>query len=281
MKHALNRLIYAAQGGNATNDNPYMLRWLAARLVEKHGEDPKVDFIQAARQRADMLEVGLVEARNARFRGERNLWTAFKAAVTRVCDGVGRSLQDRTADWIYEVCKDDPTDLPERRARFIEEALELVQSLGMSQHDVEQVVAYVFSRPVGMTAQEFGGAHLTMLALANHTGFDVEECSEEELDRCWQQAVIDKIRRKRSTRHERGPLPGVGSVTELDTLHTKPVDASTITVITGDMILSTDKLKSERQELEFENARAPGWGAAVGARHERIQEIDRELARRG
>lgn len=38
-----------------------------------------------------------------------------------------------------------------------------------------------------------------------------------------------------------------------------------------------DKLLAEKARLEADNAAATGWGAAVGARHERIKEIDRAL----
>lgn len=37
-------------------------------------------------------------------------------------------------------------------------------------------------------------------------------------------------------------------------------------------------LEAERAELIAKNEAATSWGAAVGARHERIKEIDRELS---
>ena len=39
-----------------------------------------------------------------------------------------------------------------------------------------------------------------------------------------------------------------------------------------------DKLLAEKARLEADNAAATGWGAAVGARHERIKAIDAMLA---
>lgn len=43
---------------------------------------------------------------------------------------------------------------------------------------------------------------------------------------------------------------------------------------------TTEELKAELQHLTAENARAVSWGAAVGARSERIAGIERELGRR-
>lgn len=40
---------------------------------------------------------------------------------------------------------------------------------------------------------------------------------------------------------------------------------------------TTEELKAELQELIAANEAAPGWGAAVGARSERIAGIEREL----
>lgn len=63
MAVALDRLIRAARGGNADHDNPYMLRWIADRLVNVHGEKAGTDYILALRERAAMLEHGLSAAR--------------------------------------------------------------------------------------------------------------------------------------------------------------------------------------------------------------------------
>lgn len=113
--------------------------------------------------------------------------------------------------WLDEVVHDDPTDLAERRARFLEEALELVQALDMSLVEVIQVAAYVFGRPAGEPQQEYGGVLTTAMVLAQYTGHDLMLCGQAELERCWDPAVIEKIRGKRSRRHGRGPLPGTSA----------------------------------------------------------------------
>lgn len=273
---ALKDLIYAAQGGNATGDTPTLLKQLRMEL-QIRGVDAKEDIMRAADERARMLSEGL---RLARRVTPPSPWVRFKCALERVFDAIFRSYQDRCEDWLTEVCRNDPTDLPERRARFIEEALELVQALGMSESDVMEVVGYVFNRPLGLPGQEFGGAQSTLAVLAAHAGYDLMEEAEQELARVWQPEVMDKIRRKRATRHGRGPLPGDSPV-EIDPGNGQASGKLVTGSITAEHIPSGDALVEERARLVADNEAAQGWGAAVGARHERIQEIDRELTRRG
>ncbi|QEE37971.1 MULTISPECIES: hypothetical protein [unclassified Methylobacterium] len=118
------------------------------------------------------------------------------------------TFQARCQAWLDVVTKDDPTDTEERVARFVEESLELAQSLGLGRNAALQLVHYVFDRPVGVPAQEFGGVATTLAVLAEYTGHDMLACGETELARVWDPAVIEKIRGKRSRRHGRGPLPG-------------------------------------------------------------------------
>ncbi|GJE78140.1 hypothetical protein [Methylorubrum suomiense] len=120
-----------------------------------------------------------------------------------------RDFQARCWDWLDQVTHGDATDLQERIARFVEEALELAQSLGMTHREVLDLTAYVFGRPPGEPHQEYGGLLTTAMVLAHYTGHDLMGCGEQELARCWDPAVIAKIRGKRSRRHGRGPLPGI------------------------------------------------------------------------
>ena len=82
----------------------------------------------------------------------------------------------------------------ERCARFIEEALELVQSLGFKKNRVLALVEYVYDRPKGEPKQELGGVMNTLYLLAITHSMDPLEEGEIELNRCWDN--IDKIRAK-------------------------------------------------------------------------------------
>lgn len=85
-----------------------------------------------------------------------------------------------------------------RGYRFIEEALELVQSTGITKGQVQQLVDYVFERPAGVPFQEFGGVALTLCSMASVNHFILEDCATVELQRCWDR--IEKIREKENAK---------------------------------------------------------------------------------
>lgn len=100
-----------------------------------------------------------------------------------------------------EVCRDGT----ERNHRFLEEALELVQSLGCTASEAHQLVDYVFGRPIGEPMQELGGVQVTLAALCFPHGLDMEAAAETELARVW--TKIDKIRAKQAAKPKHSPLP--------------------------------------------------------------------------
>ncbi|MER8506660.1 hypothetical protein NKH91_17520 [Mesorhizobium sp. M0894] len=93
----------------------------------------------------------------------------------------------------------------ERNHRFLEESLELVQSLGCTANEAHQLVDYVFGRPIGDPHQEAGGVMVTFAALCNAHGISGAVAAENELTRCW--GKIDKIRTKQAAKPKHGPLP--------------------------------------------------------------------------
>lgn len=122
----------------------------------------------------------------------------------------GLSFQKRVLNWLMEcfsneVCRDGV----ERNHRFLEELLELVQSLGCTRSEAHQLVDYVFGRPVGEPFQELGGVMVTMSALASCHDMDFEEAAETELARVW--TKIEKIRAKQLAKPKHSPLPEAAS----------------------------------------------------------------------
>ena len=81
-----------------------------------------------------------------------------------------------------------------RNHRFLEEALELVQSLGCTCEEADRLVTYVFSRPKGAPLQELGGTLVTLATLSNANGFSMEGAATKELENIWMN--INKIREK-------------------------------------------------------------------------------------
>lgn len=71
-----------------------------------------------------------------------------------------------------------------RAARFLEEAVELAQAVGLPKDHAQRALDYVYSRPAGDPAQELGGVSNTQYALAGALGLSVAECEAKEIARC-------------------------------------------------------------------------------------------------
>lgn len=117
-------------------------------------------------------------------------------------------FQKRVLNWLMacfsmEVCR----DTTERNHRFLEEALELVQSTGCTRSEAHQLVNYVFDRPVGDPFQEVGGATITLSALCSCIDIDQDEAGEAELTRISIPAVMEKVRAKQAAKPKHSPLP--------------------------------------------------------------------------
>ena len=129
-----------------------------------------------------------------------------KHTMAEQADGVETSFQARVQPWLIECFGPMIAgDREERNHRFLEEALELVQSTGCTADDAHQLVDYVFGRPVGEKAQEAGGVMVTLAALCLANGLDMHACGETELARIW--TKVEVIRAKQATRPKHSPLP--------------------------------------------------------------------------
>lgn len=131
---------------------------------------------------------------------------ALEAEIEKLREEVGSSVpfQDRVVQWRDACFADDTTEPHERGDRFLEEVLELLQSIGYPRKRIQALVGYVYGRPVGDPAQEVGGTMLTLAMLCHEKGIRLNEAGEAELARVW--TKIDKIREKQATK-PRGPLP--------------------------------------------------------------------------
>lgn len=102
----------------------------------------------------------------------------------------------------------------ERSHRFLEEALELVQSTGISREDCFKLVDYVYNRQVGETKQEVGGVLVTLAVLCSVHGIDMDVAGEDELKRIWEK--IDVIRTKQAAKRRDSALPGYAEEAKRD-----------------------------------------------------------------
>lgn len=120
------------------------------------------------------------------------------------------SFQSRVDPWLIACFGQEiARDRQERAHRFLEEALELVQSAGCTAHEAHQLVAYVYGRPAGEMAQEVGGVMTTLAAFCLAHGLDMHEAGETELARIW--TKVEKIRAKQAAKPKHSPLPEAAS----------------------------------------------------------------------
>lgn len=120
--------------------------------------------------------------------------------------GTGEAFQQRVQPWLM-TCFGEMIagDREERNHRFLEEALELVQSCGCTASEAHQLVDYVYGRPVGEPAQEVGGVMVTLAALCLANGLDMHSDGETELARIW--TKVEAIRAKQAAKPKHSPLP--------------------------------------------------------------------------
>ena len=118
------------------------------------------------------------------------------------------TFQNRVAPWMQECFGTEiSSDKVERNHRFLEEALELVQSTGCSQGEAHQLVDYVYGRAVGDPPQEVGGVMVTLAALCLAHDMDMHAAGEVELARIW--TKVEQIRAKQATKPRNSPLPAL------------------------------------------------------------------------
>ncbi|WP_419902103.1 DUF551 domain-containing protein [Kiloniella sp.] len=116
------------------------------------------------------------------------------------------SFQAGVDSWM-EACfgSEISKDRIERNHRFLEEALELVQSTGCTSSEAHQLVDYVFNRPVGELSQEVGGVIVTLAALCSANDTNLEQNGWTELERIWEKK--NQIRAKQAAKPKHSPLP--------------------------------------------------------------------------
>lgn len=116
-------------------------------------------------------------------------------------------FQSEVADWMLTCFGEEiAADRIERADRFIEEALELAQTIpGFTVERARALVEYVFNRPVGERGQEVGGVGVTLAALCNTYDLNIREEWERELARVW--TKVDAIRAKQASKPVGSALP--------------------------------------------------------------------------
>lgn len=118
-------------------------------------------------------------------------------------------FQNGVEDWMEKTFSFETREnIRERGYRFLEEALELFQSLNLEKEDALKLVEYVFNRPKGEPIQEVGGVGITLAALCNAADILMKRALVDELERVNTPEVIAKIKAKRATRAVPGDYKG-------------------------------------------------------------------------
>jgi hypothetical protein len=111
--------------------------------------------------------------------------------------------QVKVLAWAVAAFGEVAKDPKERAKRFIEEAIELTQAMGVYEDEVLRIVRYVYDRPVGETFQEVGGVSLTLLALCESIGMAADDAEWWELNRVLK-LKIDALRAKQNAKAKAG-----------------------------------------------------------------------------
>ena len=96
------------------------------------------------------------------------------------------------------------TSRRERSLRFMEEALELGQSLGIKEEEAILLVTKVFERPPGQPNQERGGVMVTLLALTDCERADLWQDFLTEWDRINSAEAQERMQRRQKEKQEQG-----------------------------------------------------------------------------
>lgn len=120
-----------------------------------------------------------------------------------------RDFQLCIRDWMKRCFSPATVSNPRERAfRFLEEAVELFQSMDCTKEEAQSLVDYVFGRPKGETEQEIGGVSVTLAALCDAADIDWQRAARDELERINSPEVLAKIRAKRAARVVPGDYKG-------------------------------------------------------------------------
>jgi hypothetical protein len=138
----------------------------------------------------------------------KQLWTAIVNRDAEINKLVKKAkFQERCAAWAATCFgRDWYKNVLGRNFRFLEEALELVQSLGCTKKEALALVDYVYGRPVGEPKQEVGGTRVTLALLCTANNINLADAGEVELARVL--TKLEEIRAKDAAKPFHSPLPG-------------------------------------------------------------------------
>ena len=162
-----------------------------------------ISYQTAAKERIRWLSLRLAEATAMLAASPQGEGSSADADTQPV-----QTFQSRVLPWLIECFGAEIAgNIEERCDRFIEEALEQVQSLDWSKERAHALVEYVYGRPKGEPHQEAGGVMVTFAALCLAAGLDMQTAGDDELARIMRPEIVGKIRAKQAAKPTGSALP--------------------------------------------------------------------------
>lgn len=175
--------------------------------ITKHNSNKWLDKLFVAYENKELSKETFISYIN------QNLFDKYSDGYQQCIEDSPIKYQSKIKPWLIECFGNDVAfDKKERNARFLEEALELVQSLGCSKEEAQQLVAYVYNRPIGEPYQEVGGVMVTLAALCLANNLDMHDNGETELKRIWEK--VDVIREKQLQKPKYKPAEPIKEIKE-------------------------------------------------------------------
>ncbi len=114
-------------------------------------------------------------------------------------NGGNRSFQLRAWDWLgLALGRDVARSKRQRALRFVEEAIELAQAIGISEHEVIDEARNIYSVPAHGVEREIGGVLVTLAVLCEAYGLNMEKIGEDTL--ADNHKRLDQIREKQKSK---------------------------------------------------------------------------------
>ena len=112
------------------------------------------------------------------------------------------------ADWITS-CWDKNRLFHKRESnlRFAEEAIELMQAVGLSRDDVSSMQDYIYNRKKGDIDNEIGGVLVTLAGLATAHMINMEGVARDSLLSCWARSLHIRQKNETKPKHLRAWYP--------------------------------------------------------------------------
>ena len=97
--------------------------------------------------------------------------------------GSNQNINQRIETWLTAVVGADWREHKEERAtRFLEEAIELCQTLGVTKEQINIMLDYVYARPSGTLTEELTGVYVTLNALTSSHNMELVPAVEKQFE---------------------------------------------------------------------------------------------------